>query len=359
MGFAGIFLLVFVISSISIFLLTPLAIKFHLVDIPNSERKFHQGDIPLIGGVSMYAGLVMGVSLFIAPSSSSLTYFVCSSIIVALGVIDDVRELSPRLRLFVQMGVAALMCAYGGTHIHYLGTMFGTSTALVLLEPFGYVVTGFAVLAAINAFNMIDGIDGLLGVSSLVIFASMGLLFYQNNDIVNMKLTLILVGALIPYLIANLAGGVQEKHKRISKIFMGDTGSMLIGFTVVWLLIQGTQPPLAVSTDGVKVGFSAAIALWLIAFPLMDMVRVIIDRALQGRSPFKADRTHLHHILLACGDTKQMALLKISTLSAFFAVAGITMHSSGLQEVTVFLIFLAAFAIYTVRVRHLQKKLAQ
>lgn len=358
MSFAGIFLLVFFISALSILLLTPFAVKFGLVDMPNAERKFHKGEIPLIGGVSMFAGLVMGISLFITPNNSSLTYLVCSSIIVALGVTDDVKDLSPRLRLFVQMVVAALMCAGSGMYIHYLGTMFGTPAGVDLAEALGYLVTMLAVLAAINAFNMIDGIDGLLGISSLVTFVSMGFLFFQNNDITNMKLTLILSGALVPYLIANLAGGVQEKEKRISKIFMGDTGSMLIGFTVVWLLIQGTQPSPEELANAKSVSFSAATALWLIAFPLMDMARVIVDRTLRGHSPLKADRTHLHHILLQCGDGKQIALVKISTLSAFFAATGIAMHVSGFQEATIFLTFLAAFALYTVRVRQLQLKTA-
>ncbi len=354
MSFAGIFILVFFISAVSILLLTPFAVKFGLVDVPNSERKFHNGNIPLIGGVSVYAGLVMGISLFITPDSSSLTYLVCSSIIVALGVADDVKNLSPGLRLFVQTVVAALMCAGSGMYIHYLGTMFGTSA--VDMGALGYVVTAFAVLAAINAFNMIDGIDGLLGISSLVTFVGMGILFSLNDDMTNMKLTLILSGALIPYLVANLAGGVQEKDKRIVKIFMGDTGSMLIGFTVVWLLIQGTQPTQDGSVNSNTISFSAATALWLIAFPLMDMARVIVERAVRGQSPLKADRTHLHHILLQSGDSKQSALLKISTLSAFFAATGIAMHVSGFQEVTIFLTFLAAFALYTVRVRHLQNK---
>lgn len=356
MSFAGIFLLVFFISALSILLLTPFAVKFKLVDMPDPERKFHEGNIPLIGGVSIYAGLVMGISLFITPNSSSLTYLVCSSIIVALGVADDVNNLSPRRRLFVQSVVAVLMCAGSGMYIHYLGTMFGTASAVDLMPALGYLVTMVAVLAAINAFNMIDGIDGLLGISSLVTFIGMGFLFFQNDDMTNMKLTLILSGALIPYLIANLAGGVQEKENRISKIFMGDTGSMLIGFTVVWLLIQGTQPPPEGLVNNEKVSFAAATALWLIAFPLMDMVRVIVERTLRGHSPLKADRTHLHHILLQNGDSKQAALLKISTLSAFFAATGITMHVSGFQEVTILLTFLAAFALYTVRVRQLQKK---
>ncbi|SEA19103.1 UDP-GlcNAc:undecaprenyl-phosphate GlcNAc-1-phosphate transferase [Thiothrix caldifontis] len=356
MSFAGIFLLVSLVSALSILLLTPFAMRFGLVDAPNSERKFHDGNIPLIGGVSIYAGLVMGISFFITPSSSSLTYLICTSLIVALGVADDVKDLSAKFRLLVQSLVAVLMCVGSDTYIHSLGNIVGLGE--VNLGALGYAVTVLAVIAAINAYNMIDGIDGLLGISSLITFVGMGILFFLKGDLTNMTLTLILSGALIPYLIANLAGGVQEKDKRLSKIFMGDTGSMLIGFTVVWLLIQGIQPIEPVNGKP-EVGFSAATALWLIAFPLMDMARVIIDRLMRGQSPLKADRTHLHHILLQGGDDKRMALLRICTLSAFFAVVGIAMHVSHFQDVTIFLTFLMGFVLYTFRVRHLKRKFAE
>lgn len=346
MSIAGIFLLVSLISSLSILLLTPFAEKFGLVDIPNSHRKFHNGRIPLIGGVSIYIGVVMGISLFITPNSSSLTYLVCSSLLVVLGVADDARDLSPRLRLLIQSVIAALMCAGSGMYIHSLGNIFGLGN--IELGVAGYFVTVLAVIGAINAFNMIDGIDGLLGVSSLVTFAGMGILFFLHNDMDNMKLALILSVALIPYLMANF--GVRFK-----KIFMGDTGSMLIGFTVVWLLIQGTQP---IANEGA--GFSASTALWLIAFPLMDMVRVIVDRLRRGQSPFSADRSHLHHILQdSCHDSKRAALLKICTLSAFFAVVGIAMQVSGVREVIIFSVFLAGFVLYTFRTRRLNKKFSQ
>jgi UDP-GlcNAc:undecaprenyl-phosphate GlcNAc-1-phosphate transferase len=175
----------------------------------------------------------------------------------------------------------------------------------------------------------------------------MGILFSLKNDTDNMKLALIISVALIPYLMANLA----PTHVKFRKIFMGDTGSMLIGFTVVWLLIQGTQVQ-----GGGDVSFSASTALWLIAFPLMDMVRVITDRLQRGKSPFNADRSHLHHILQdSCGDSKQAALLKICTLSVFFAAVGIAMHVSGVREVIIFLTFLMGFFLYAFRVNRLKK----
>ena len=349
MSFADIsLLLVFIVSSLSIILLTPVAKKMGLVDVPN-HRKMHVGHIPLIGGISIYTGLLIGISLYLRPDQASLTFLVCSSILVILGIADDAKDISPKFRLFIQGAVALFMCLGSGLYIHNLGNIFGIGN--FDLGVLGYPVTILAVIAAINAFNMVDGIDGLLGISSLITFVSMGILFSVNSDTENMKLTLIMSVALIPYLLANLE---LSPIKQI-KIFMGDTGSMLIGFTVVWLLIQGTQ---ATSETTGKTAFSAATALWLIAVPLMDMVRVMLYRARQGVSLLKADRNHLHHILLVQNKgNKELVLIKICTLSAFFAVVGMAMQVSIQQTAIIFFTFLAGFAVYTVRVSKINKVL--
>jgi len=183
----------------------------------------------------------------------------------------------------------------------------------------------------------------------------MGVLFSLNNDSTSMNLALIISVALIPYLVANLGLSTAV----FKKIFMGDTGSMLIGFTVVWLLIQGTHAKILQPDGTENIAFSASAALWLIAFPLMDMVRVIGGRVLRGKSPLEADRSHLHHILQdSYGDTKRVALLRICTLSAFFATVGIAMHVSGVREVIIFLTFLMGFVLYTLKVSRLKKKFA-
>jgi UDP-GlcNAc:undecaprenyl-phosphate GlcNAc-1-phosphate transferase len=347
MSFAGIVLLVALMSFASIFLLTPVAEKFGLVDEPNDVRKFHRGRIPLIGGISTYIGLVMGLAMFVTPDVSLFTYLVCSSLLVFLGVADDAKDISPKIRLVVQSVVAVIMCVGGDLYIKNLGDLLGLG-GNIDLGMFGYVVTIAAVIAAINAFNMIDGIDGLLGISSLVTFFGMGLLFYLNADISNMTLALIISVALMPYLAVNL--GVPPV--KLKKIFMGDTGSMLIGFTVVWLLIQGSQH---VGESG-KPSFSAATALWLIAFPLMDMVRVMLDRLSRGKSPLEADRTHLHHILLSRNPDKYAALLKICGASAFFAMVGVALERTGKSDSFAFFLFIATFALYAVIVNKIQKK---
>ena len=340
MSFAGVALIVVFISTLSILLLIPVAEQVGLVDVPNNPRKLHQGKPPLIGGLSTYIGLVIGLSLFMQPNHTSLTYFICSSIIVALGVMDDAKDLSPKLRLVVQSMVAVIMCAGSGLYIENLGNLFGFGD--FHLDVFGYGVTVVAVLAAINAFNMIDGVDGLLGMSSLISFLGLSALFFLNGDQDGMYLALLISLALVPYLLVNL----QCPPLKLKKIFMGDTGSMLIGFTVVWLLIHGSQGERGTTS------FSAATALWLIAFPLMDMTRVILTRYRNGKAVFDADRSHLHHILLR-RSTPRGVLLKITALVAFFAAIGITLNVTQSSDFTVFALFLIAFAVYVKAVNKL------
>lgn len=342
MNFLGVSLLVVLISSISILLLTPLAERIGLVDVPN-HRKLHNGSIPLIGGISIYIGLVVGVIFFAEPGSDYTTYLVCSSLIVILGVMDDSWDISPLVRLGVQAVVALIMCSGTGLYINHIGDILGLGD--IYLGSTGVLFTVVAVIAGINAFNMIDGVDGLLGISSLITFLGLGLLFFLNGDSNGQYMSFLIAVALVPYLTANL-GFVPS---RIRKIFMGDTGSMLIGFSVVWLLVRGSQ--------GESPSFSAATALWLIAFPLMDMARVMLGRFKTGKPVFGADRTHLHHLLLLRNSAHRVVLLQICTLSAIFAVVGIVCAITKQRDAIIFIMFLASFVLYVARVNKLSKAL--
>lgn len=334
MIFLGVALLVALMSSIAILLLTPIADRIGLVDVPN-HRKLHHGRIPLIGGISVYAGLAVGVMVFAAPGSGFVTYMLCSSLLVILGVMDDSWDISPVTRLAVQAVVALIMIMGAGVYIDHLGNLVGLGE--IDLGSAGVVLTVIAVIAAINAFNMIDGVDGLLGCVSMVTLLALGLLFFLNADRNGMYLALLMAVALVPYLLANL-GLVPNGVK---KIFMGDTGSILIGFTVVWLLIRGSQ--------GERPSFSAATALWLIAVPLMDMVRVMLWRKRDGKRVFEADRTHLHHLLLVRSGNPRVVLMKICMLSVLFVAVGGVMEIIGWSEPVIFLMFLASFLLYMVR----------
>ncbi|HBT14235.1 MAG TPA: undecaprenyl-phosphate alpha-N-acetylglucosaminyl 1-phosphate transferase, partial [Erwinia persicina] len=197
-------------------------------------------------------------------------------------------DISVKFRAVVQAGVAVVMMMKAKLYLLSLGYIFGPWELVV--GPFGYVLTLFAVWAAINAFNMVDGIDGLLGGLSCVTFLAMGviLLLDGQNSLAMWCFTMIAV--IVPYILLNLG-----MFGRRYKVFMGDAGSTLIGFTIIWILLEATQGPSHPITP--------VTALWLIAIPLMDMVAIMYRRLSKGMSPFSADRQHIHHLIMRAGFT--------------------------------------------------------
>ncbi len=305
--------------------------KIDLVDKPN-ERKQHQGVIPLVGGISICISLLY--FLFNNPDiiPHSGLYSFCITILVFVGALDDKYDLSFKLRFMIQAILSIAMMYMGDIELKTLGNMFGYGH--VILGWMGYPITILAVIGAINAFNMVDGIDGLLGGLSTVTFAGLAVLLIHDNQMQLAYLCLVIIAVLLPYILLNL--GIAGRK---FKIFMGDAGSMLIGFTVIWFLLlssqNGTNPPMRPVT-----------ALWLIALPLMDMTAIMIRRIRRGDSPFKPDREHLHHICQRLGLSSKQTLASICLLASLFAGFGLLGEFKEIPEVVMFIAFLIAFGIY-------------
>jgi UDP-GlcNAc:undecaprenyl-phosphate GlcNAc-1-phosphate transferase len=158
---------------------------------------------------------------------------------------------------------------------------------------------------------------------------------------------LILATATLPYLIFNL--GITEKlfNKKTKKIFMGDAGSMFVGLSVIWLLTMGTQ--------GEQASFRPVTALWICAIPLMDMLAIVVRRYKNGKSPFKPDRDHLHHILQRAGLSSSQTLIAISTVAVLMSLIGLAGEYFMIAESLMLISFLFLFIIYTLAVRHISK----
>lgn len=307
-----------------------------LVDYPD-RRKQHKQPTMTTGGLSIFVTLLTSSMLLMPKNPEIWVYFTCSSMLIILGLIDDREDLPAAQRLIAQTVIALFMCVHGGVFIQQLGFLFNHSP--LLLGHWGYLLTIIAVIAAINAFNMIDGIDGLLGSTALIIFSALAILFGLAGDTVNLKFSLLIAISIIPYLWANL----QIRPVWIRKIFMGDTGSMLIGFTVVWLLIQGSQ--------GEQRSFSVVTALWIICFPLMDMARVMLVRKLRKQSMMEADRSHLHHLLSENLLGQPSTLFIINTFSLGAATMGILMELLKVPDSISLVLFVASFCFYTYSVQ--------
>ena len=312
--------------------LRPLAEKIGLLDIPGG-RKEHRGNIPLIGGFAIFAGISLSLAVNQELTTHQVTYLFCAAAIVILGVVDDLYTLTARFRLLCQTGVAIVMCLGAGLYLRSFGNLFGLGEIETGL--FGYFLLPLAVIGVINAFNMIDGIDGLVGVNSIISFSALAILFGQAGQRNELLITLIFIAALIPYLVFNL----KIPPIRV-KIFMGDAGSMLIGLTLAWLLLHGTQGIVDPQS------FRPVTALWIIALPLIDMTSIIIRRLNKGLSPFAADREHLHHIFIKAGFSNRKTLLAISALSVVFSGIGLLGEWLQVPESTMFSYFLLLFVLY-------------
>jgi len=232
---------------------------------------------------------------------------------------------------------------YGvGGYISSLGNLFAFGD--IELGPIGIIFTYFAIIVVINAYNMVDGIDGLVGSLSLNTFTAIALLFLMSGNTNYLSYPLILATATLPYLMFNL-GFLQKQTK---KIFMGDAGSMFIGLSVIWLLSMGTQ--------GENASFRPVTALWICAVPLMDMLAIVMRRYRKGKSPFKPDRDHLHHILQRTGLSSSQTLVVISLFAIFMSLIGLLGEFLQVPESIMLILFVVIFILYNKYARHFSWK---
>ncbi|AUY25857.1 UDP-N-acetylglucosamine--undecaprenyl-phosphate N-acetylglucosaminephosphotransferase [Mixta calida] len=327
--------LVFLGALALLFISRKVAKKVGLVDKPNA-RKHHNGHIPLVGGVSVYLSLWIIYILQPGWLPDFTLYMACATMLIVVGVLDDKLDLPVMPRMALQALVASIMM-YNGLYLYSLGNiLFGYELVLGVL---GYGVTLLAVVGAINAFNMVDGIDGLLGALSSVTFGALATVFWMGGNDEMALWCLCLMVACLPYILLNL--GIPWGRK--FKVFMGDAGSTLIGFTVIWLLIVATQGDDAV--------MQPVTALWLIAVPLMDMLRVMIARIRRGDSPFKPDREHLHHVLLKYGMKPHLSVLCVTGGAVINSFIGIVFDFYRVSTTVNLFFYLANMFFYFVLIR--------
>lgn len=331
----------FCFAFLAIKLFKPIAVDVGLVDKPNA-RKHHEGQIPLIGGISIFAAVLAASLLWLPDTLELRMYLIASAMMVFIGALDDKYDLKVRIRIVGQIIIASLMIYGVGGYISNLGDLFAFGD--IELGPIGIVFTYFAIIVVINAYNMVDGIDGLVGSLSLNTFTAIALLFLMSGNTNYLSYPLILATATLPYLMFNL-GFLQKQTK---KIFMGDAGSMFIGLSVIWLLSMGTQ--------GENASFRPVTALWICAVPLMDMLAIVIRRYRKGKSPFKPDRDHLHHILQRAGLSSGQTLLVISLFAIFMSLIGVLGEYFLVPESIELILFVVIFILYNKYARHFSWK---
>ena len=279
-----------------------LAIKIKAVDVPKDNRRMHKVPIPRMGGLAIFAGFLVSVLFFVPLGTEFRSILIGALILVVLGIIDDIVALKPKTKFAGQI-IAALIPALSGVSIHGSVTPF-VPGQYSTLGIFSIPLTVIWIVGITNAVNFIDGLDGLAcGVSAIAT--------------VTMFIIAVLFGEIyIALMMAALAGaclGFLPYNMNPAKIFMGDTGSMFLGYILATVSIQGLFKFYAV--------ISFAVPFILLGLPIFDTGFAIVRRLLKGQSPLQADRGHVHHRLIDLGfDQKQ----SVAILYAFSALMGLT-----------------------------------
>lgn len=321
------------LATVLVVALRPLAIRLQLVDRPD-DRKFHEGEVPLIGGPVIWLVVMLGVLAFVPDTPWSLVF--ATAMLVILGILDDRQPVSAKIKLLFHFAAASILTMGDGGVISNIG-IFGDAFSSPDYREFHIAFTILAVAVAINAFNFIDGIDGLSASMALLALTHINLTFnilYAETPEDFAFFSVLISGALAGFLLFNL----QVFNGR--KIFLGDSGSMLVGMLVAFALINASQNG---AFSGPKI--APSLCLWLIAIPLTDMLTIIMRRVFSGRSPMAPDRTHLHHILMNAGFSARRTLLVmiLSSVGAFWIGYGLSMHAGELASIIGFFVFMAVY----------------
>ena len=331
----SLFIFCTLLSAVSVHIAIKLANFCRIADHPG-EHKQHSESTPFVGGVGVFAALcvtlIVLVNFYPEHMQKWLVLGFCSIVIFITGFVDDVLQLSYKLRFIIQAFVAFVMVLVGGIVLNDLGGLFfGLPVQLGL---FAIPFTVFAIIGGINIINMIDGVDGLSGSLSLVSFLLLSIVAYVVGDLANLFLIAALIGGVAGFLNYNF----RFSSRRSAQVFMGDNGTMLLGLLFAWLLIDLAQGP--------NPAMRPVTAVWLLAIPLMDAISVMHRRIRMGSSPFKPDRNHLHHILLRAGYSVEEVVFTIVSLHLLIGVTGLVGLYIGVPDFVMLLVFFLVYSGY-------------
>ena len=288
--------------------------KHNIVDNPDA-RKLQRVPVPVMGGVAVYFGLAIGLCVagLFMNIISMLPMFLAISIMLGVGVADDVSGLSPKLRFLIEIAITLLLMFWTKVALNDFQGLWGI-TAVPLWASIPLTVV--AVVGIINAINLVDGVDGLSSGYCVMASTAFAVLFYHSGDYLMILLCLLSIGAMLPFFFHNVFG-------KKSKMFIGDGGSLMMGvvmstFVAVAITSGGSCEKLVAEGVGI-VPFTLAV----MCVPVFDTVRVMTMRILRRTSPFKPDKTHLHHLFIELGyshlgTTLSELLLNIVVIMAWF-----------------------------------------
>jgi len=315
-----IFLVAFAVTYLAIPSIVDAAKEKKLYDEP-SRRKSHLKQIPTLGGVAIFAGLTVAAGSFINYSHvPSLQYILVASIIIFfIGIKDDVLDIGPISKLMGQIAAALILIIPGDLYFSSLHGFLGVHHISIV---WSLLLTLFVIIVIINSFNLVDGIDGLAASIGMLVTIFFGIWFFISGNIEYCLLSTATFGALLAFFRFNV---FAKKYK----IFMGDTGSLIIGLMIAVQVIMFNEKNIGY-TSVFSIKSAPAVAFSVLIVPLYDTLRVFLIRMSRGRSPFSADKNHLHHCLIKLGNSHIRSTLIIVLANLCFILLALLLQNIGI-----------------------------
>ncbi len=334
------------VAVVAIALLRPLAGALGLLDQPGG-RKTHHGAVPAVGGIGMFAGLLVLLAHGREFEAHGWVILGLAGAMLLLGLFDDRDDLRPRTRLIVQLAAAALLVWGTGYAVRDLGDLLGVGRIELGLLAIPFTV--LAAVAVVNAFNMLDGLDGLAGGCALVTFGAFTTLAIGVGATTLALFGVAVVGTIAGFLCYNL----PLLPTRRWRVFMGDAGSTMLGFLIAAFgLVLLQHEALA------GAGVPAALVLWLVPIPVFELYWTTARRLRRGLHPALADDGHWHHVLVRGGLSVRVIFLVYMLFSAMAAVIGLWLHAAGHSDTVLFVGFVALFLAWIALMKLLPRVLA-
>lgn len=320
------FALAFLITFASVPIVRVIAFKLNAVDVPRDNRRMHKKPIPRMGGAAIFLGFIVSVACFTGVIDHELiAILVGALIIVIVGILDDIYQLKPVVKLIGQI-VAAIVVIWGGVRIDFFTIPFAMGGKLINLDFLSIPVTFVWIILITNAVNLIDGLDGLA--ASISGISALALVFLTIvMDIPHIGVVLVAV--------AGACFGFLPFNQHPAKIFMGDTGALFLGFILSTLSIQGFFKGYTL--------VSLIIPIIVLGLPLFDTSFAILRRLAKGQGIMHADRGHLHHKLIDKGFSQRETVTMLCTLSSMLSFTAVVLITKGLNRAIVLVIAMVLF----------------
>jgi UDP-GlcNAc:undecaprenyl-phosphate/decaprenyl-phosphate GlcNAc-1-phosphate transferase len=312
------FITSFALTYLAIPSIIHVAIKKNLMDEPD-ERRSHKVSTPSLGGIGIFAGMLFSIIMW-TPFEyfGDLQYILCAFIIIFLiGAKDDIDPMSPSKKFLGQLFAAGILVFRANVRLTSLYGFFGLYEIPYFVS---ILLSVFTILVIINAFNLIDGINGLSGSLGLLISGTLGTWFYFVDSIELSIVAFALCGALVAFLKYNISP---------ARIFMGDTGALLLGLVCSILSIKFIELHNEIGFSPYTFQSAPAMAIAILILPLFDTLRVFVLRIMQGKSPFYPDRKHIHHVLIDLGLTHMQATGLLLVVNLLFILLAIRLQHVG------------------------------